>query len=34
MFTDRGRAGFSGIMVVMMVLLAVQLLTGVRAFPL
>jgi hypothetical protein len=33
MLTDRTRAGFSGIIMITMILLAVQLLTGVQAFP-
>jgi hypothetical protein len=34
MLTDRARAGFGGIFVVTAILVAVQLLTGVEAFPL
>jgi hypothetical protein len=34
MLTDRARAGFSGIFAVTAILLVVQLITGVQAFPL
>jgi hypothetical protein len=34
MFSDRLAMGFGGLIVVMIILLGVQLLSGVRAFPL
>ena len=34
MLTDRVRAGFGGMFAVTMILLLVQLLSGVKAFPL
>jgi hypothetical protein len=34
MFTDRLATGFGGLIAVMIILLGVQLLSGVRAFPL
>jgi hypothetical protein len=34
MLTDRARAGFGGIFAVTMILLLIQLVSGVEAFPL
>ena len=34
MFSDRLATGFGGLIIVLMVLFAIQMLTGIRAFPL